>query len=297
MLKRTIDISEGPAFLRVENRQLVIEKNREVAGMIPCEDIGMLIVASRAVTMTTAVAEALCEAGSVVVFCGCDNMPSGMLLPLEGHHLPQERLNLQIGAKLPAKKRMWASIVSEKLRRQARNLPDDHVAARQILALVKKIRSGDPENVEGQASRAYWPAFLGGDFRRDPKGLPPNNLLNYGYAILRAATARAIVTTGLHPGFGLHHHNRANAFCLADDLMEPFRPWVDEIARQLYVEGWTHVTKPVKAAMLGLLSQTVYQEDQSSPLTIALQRFAFSYVSILAGKEDALIIPDWKYRP
>ena len=160
--------------------------------------------------------------GAVVVLCGPDHLPAGILLPVADNDLLTERLATQTRAPLPLKKQLWRQIVRHKITGQAGNLPADHPIRRQLLDLAARVNSGDTSNCEGQAGRFYWPAMFGKNFRRDPDGEPPNGLLNYGYMVFRAAIARAIVAGGLHPALGLHHSNRNNPFCLADDLVEVF---------------------------------------------------------------------------
>lgn len=292
MIKRTIEISSRGVFLSVENDQLVIKQDRQELQRVPIEDIGVLLLASTGTVYTHAVISRVLAAGAVVVPCGDDHVPCGLILS-QSNTLQTERLGLQIGAKKPLLKQLWRQIVLAKITHQAAVLPEDDVARPALLGMRARVRSGDPSNVEAQAARRYWPAlFPGGTFRRDRDGPPPNNLLNYGYMALRATVARAVCGAGLHPSIGLHHHNRYNAFCLADDLLEPLRPLVDARVKRLWDAGHDDVGKETKAELLGVLTAEVRIGDESGPLMVALERMTASLVRCYAGRDRKLEIPE-----
>jgi CRISPR-associated protein Cas1 len=238
MIKRTIEISQQPAHLTVRNEQLLLlpkdgNGQEPPRASIPCEDIGVVLVEHCGTTYSHAALERLLHHGAALVICGRDHLPAGMLLPVGEHSQIVPRLQQQIAIGKPLRKQLWKQIVQAKIRAQAANLAPGSAVRSRLLNLARNVRSGDPSNVEAQAARSYWQVWLSdgdrtdgephasfrtdrGDFRRDPAGPPPNNLLNYGYAIMRAAVARAIVSAGLTPALGIQHHQRSNAFCLAD---------------------------------------------------------------------------------
>lgn len=297
MIKRTIEISQQPFHLAVKDRQLLLlarDEQRSECARIPAEDIGLLLIEHAGTTISHPAVTTLLENGAAVVFCGRDHLPVGQLLPIADHSENVRRLHLQIAVGKVLKKRLWRQIVRGKIRTQARNLLPGSVARSRLLAMARELRSGDPENAEAHAARVYWAAWRGSllsDFRRDPDGPSPNNLLNYGYAVLRAAVARAIVSAGLHPALGVHHSNRANAFCLADDLVEPLRPIVDARVLELARGGEGELTPEVKRALLELLTAEVRTGDFTGPLLVALHRYAASLVRCFEGAERELAIP------
>ena len=309
MIKRTIEISREPAHLSVKLDQLIIQPHdqpKESATSIPCEDIGMVLIDHGQCTYSHAALAKLSEFGAVVVVCGRDHLPIGMLLPFAGHSQVVWRINDQLGVNKPLRKQLWKQIVQAKIRAQAANLPRDSSTRGRLLAMARReVRSGDPRNVEAYAAKIYWSAWLaphgdagcsvgnGVKFRRDPKGTDPINLmLNYGYAVVRAAVARAIVGAGLLPVLGLHHHSRSNQFCLADDLLEPLRPLVDRRVRELYfVHGRRDLNQPTKAGLLELLAKPVTVDGETGPLMVALHRFVASLVKCFEGSSKQLRIP------
>jgi len=292
MIKRTIDISEGPNFLSVENDQLVISRNREEIGHVPAEDIGVLLIDNVATTYTHSAMTRLIHHGAVIVLCGANHLPAGILLPLENNNLITERLRSQIGASEPLRKQLWKQIVRRKIVGQAHNLPENHPTRGQLLDLADNVKSGDTTNCEGQAGRFYWPALFGPDFRRDPDGEPPNNLLNYGYTVFRAAVARALVAAGLNCSLGLHHSNRANAFCLADDLIEVFRSRVDATVLDLVKREIFILDKSAKQEILNLLTEEIVIAGQSGPLMVQLHRMVASLVRCYADGEKTMELPE-----
>lgn len=294
MIKRTIEVSSGPARLSIRNRQLVIEREEREPAIVPAEDIGLLLVDHQAVTYTHSVLTALAEAGAAVVLCGSGHMPASMLMPLEANTLQSERFKAQIAASMPLKKQLWRQVVMAKIGQQAAVLEEARGSDGGIHAMVRRVRSGDTENREAQAAQRYWPKLLGAMFRRDRGGEPPNNLLNYGYMAMRAATARALCGAGLLPTLGIHHRNRYNAFCLADDLMEPYRPLIDlkvfELARDQVSP--LILGREEKAHMLGVFNQSVAIGGRTTPVLLALHATAASLLRSFAQGRAQLLMPE-----
>lgn len=290
MIKRTLFFGTK-ARLTTKNEQLVI-KTDERETTVPIEDIGFVVLEHQESYISIPTLTKLNEHNAAVIFCDDRHMPVSMLLNLDGHYLQQELFSAQLQATEPLKKQLWQQTIKAKISNQA-----------QLLALIKKnhnplnyyaskVLSGDSDNREGAAAAYYWKNLFDFDFTRDRKGTYPNLFLNYGYIILRAAVARAIVGSGLLPTLGIHHHNRYNAYCLADDLMEPYRPLVDAKVLDIMAQfPEQELTTPVKAALLGVLTQTVYFEERESPLMVALQLTASSLQQCFTGKLRKLNYP------
>ena len=299
MIKRTIEISQRPAHVAVRLDQLRLERgaNGETdpdTPSIPCEDIGVLLVDHPSTTYTHAALTRLLEHGAAVVLCGRNHLPAGLLLPVGEHSEIVWRVNDQLALTKPRRKQLWQQIVVAKIAAQAAALAGDHAdAARRLRGLARRVRSGDPDNVEATAARAYWAAWRREipAFRRDPDASDANALLNYGYAVMRAAVARALVAAGLLPALGLKHANRSNAFCLADDLVEPLRPLVDARTRTLWRQGATQLDQPTKAPLLELLTATVRVGDHTGPLMVGLHRTVASLIRCYRGQDKRLLLP------
>lgn len=292
MIKRTIEVSGPGTRLSVRWGQVCVAREGQKIGQFPAEDVGILIVDSPTTQYTHSTLLELVRHGAVVLLCGTDHLPAAIVTASAGNSLQTERLAAQVNAPLPLKKRLWKQIVVAKIRNQAANLESEEEVARRLLELAAKVRSGDPENVEAQAARLYWPVWLPDRvFRRKREGEAPNNLLNYGYAILRAAVARAIAGAGLHPSISLHHHSRYDAFCLADDLMEPLRPLVDQCARELFLSGMDEINKDTKRELLALLLEPVEVKGNQGPLFVELEKMTASLVRCLMGQAKELAIP------
>lgn len=295
MIKRIVEISSAGTYLSVKYDQLIIKQNGAVQSQIPCEDIGILLVDHVGTSYTHAALTRLLDAGVAIVLCGGNHHPAGLLLPLESHTAQTERFRQQIEAKEPVKKRLWKQLVQAKITHQARVVGPDSEVYPALMALRQRVRSGDPQNIEAQASRKYWAAYLQDvQFRRDIDGRPPNNLLNYGYTVMRAAVARALCSAGLLPCLGIHHRNRYNAFCLADDLVEPFRGYVDAKVKEI-VEGDgvpDDLNQGLKARLLEVLYETVVIAGCTSPLMVGLHRTMASLQRCFAGEQEALELPD-----
>ncbi len=301
MIKRTLEISREPAHLSVRNEQLVLKRDGQTVGSVPCEDIGILLVDHPQTTYTHGALAKLAESDAAVVICGRDHLPAAILLPMVDHSQVVWRLDAQLAVSRPLRKQLWKQIVVAKVEAQAANLSTELPAHRKLLALAREVRSGDPSNIEAQAARIYWANWLATSnveqleterFRRDPDATGLNSFLNYGYAVVRAAVARAIVAAGLLPSLGIHHRNRSNAFCLADDLIEPLRPLVDDRVRELYRQGYDELNQPAKAALLEILADRVALgrakqndgEANTGPLMVQLHRYVASLVRCYQGE-------------
>jgi len=281
----------------------------ETVASIPCEDIGVLVVDQPQTTYSHAALTGLIDSDAVLVVCGRNHLPVGVLLPLADHSQIVWRIAEQAAVSKPLRKQLWRQLVRAKIRAQALNLSANCPARKKLLELSQKVRSGDPTNVEAHAAQVYWKHWLelpspfgrgaGGEgsavqetpFHRDQDGDGVNALLNYGYAIVRAAVARALVGAGLLPALGLFHSNRSNAFCLADDLMEPLRPIVDRRVRDLYRQGHCELKPETKAGLLGLLADRVRLGHERGPLMVNLHRMVASLVRCYQGESNRLEIP------
>lgn len=291
MIKRCIEVSTGPAKLSLRNGQLVLSRGGEEAASVPIEDLALLVLDTPAVTLTHALLADLLEHNVAVVSCRDDHLPVGMFLPLEGNNLQAQAFQRQVAASAQAKRRAWKAIVQAKIRAQALHVESSGAEAGAFRELVRRVKVGDPENLEAQAAQRYWPLLFGEGFRRRRNGEPPNNLLNYGYAILRAATARALVGAGLHPTLGIYHRNQYNAYALADDLMEPLRPLVDHAVRTLWQQGERELSSENRRVLLELSAAPVQWRGEQSPLMVALARYAANLRDFLTGDQDALDAP------
>ncbi len=279
MIKRTIHIG-SPCTLRRRESQLVVQYPKEL-GMadktVPIEDIGVLIMDHERVVVTQLLLAALLENNVAVITCNEQHMPAGLLLNLDGHTTQTEIFRAQLEASEPLRKNLWMQCIQAKLRNQGALLDQIGVGGDALREMARNVRSGDPDNLEARGAAHYWrslfPAHL--NFIRHRFGDPPNNLLNYGYAILRAVVARSLVGSGLLPTLGIHHRNKYNAYCLADDIMEPYRPWVDEMVLELLVKenvDPAELTTAIKGHLLKVPTQEVLIDGQRSPLLVAVQR-------------------------
>ena len=293
MIRRTVEVST-PSYLHVEHAQLVIEREGERAGQVPLEDLGVLVVDHPGAVLSQGLLAACAENDATAVFCDDKHLPSAVLLPLAGHSVQAETIRAQTAMSLPLRKRLWQQIVQAKITAQAEVLREQTGAAAPLGAMAAKVRSGDPDNVEAQAARAYWQRLFGPDFRRNRSAEGVNALLNYGYAVLRAAAARAVCAAGLHPSVSLHHHNRYDALCLASDLMEPVRPIVDRVVRRMVNENEDAappLDKYAKPPLLSVLSEGVLIGEREFPLLIAMQMLAASLRRAAVGGKGRLEMP------
>ncbi len=309
MIKKTLYFG-NPAYLSLRNEQLVIrlpevEKTnlpeaikQESTRTIPIEDIGVMVLDNKQITITQGVLAALLDNTVVVITCDNKRMPTGMLLPLSGNTLYQERFRNQIEAAVPLRKQLWQQTVKAKIENQAFCLQKNTSKSFAPLhVLARSVRSDDADNNEAQAAAYYWKNIFPNlpDFTRDKDGIPPNNLLNYGYAILRAVIARALVGSGLLPVYGIHHHNRYNAYCLADDIMEPYRPFVDDLVIKTTnkKEIPAELTAELKQEMLMIPILDVLIGGKRSPLMIAAGQTTASLAKCYNGESRNITYPSF----
>ncbi|WP_333826274.1 type II CRISPR-associated endonuclease Cas1 [Pinisolibacter sp.] len=277
--------------MSLERGFLAISGPEGELGRVPLDDIEAVIVANPAASMTTQVVAALARRGAPLVISGPDFRPSAFVLPVDGHHDQGSRIEAQAEATLPVRKRLWAEIVKAKITAQAEALDRVGAGAGTVRTLATKVRSGDPDNFEALASQRYFPALFGRRFRRIRDAGSTNDLLNYGYTILRAATARSIVAAGLHPSLALHHRSKGDALRLADDLMEPFRPSVDLIVRDLTDEGIDRLDPIVKKRLAGVLHADFATAEGRTPLSNVLGRLAVTLAQVYTGERKTLALP------
>jgi CRISPR-associated protein Cas1 len=326
MIKRTLYFG-NPAYLSKKDEQLVIrlgstekeetkttEENSEqvvsepdikyedrknqqaVQNTVPIEDVGIIILDSPQITITQGLLASLLENNTALVSCDKSHLPAGLFLPLSVNQIQSERFQAQIDTSVPLKKQLWQQTISQKIKNQAWLLNKRHIPVVNMLKWVKDVRSGDPENFEGRAAAYYWknlfPEEL--EFIRDRYGLPPNNLLNYGYAILRAVVARSLVASGLLPTLGIHHHNKYNAYCLADDIMEPFRSYVDKIVCEIIDNGedFEELSASIKKQLLEIPVIEIKISGERSPLMVGVQRTTASLAKCFEGSERKILYPD-----
>lgn len=275
-MERIVDIATDGRHLSAYRGFLVVSQDREEIGRIPLDDVAAVIVHAHGVTWTTNLVAALAERGALLVLCGSNHAPVAVCMPLDGHHGQNARIRAQWEAGRPLAKQIWRHVVVAKIRWQAAVLEARGVPAGGFDMLARRVRSGDPDNVEAQAARRYWPLLMGAEFRRDRAAAGVNGLLNYGYTVLRSLLARSVVAAGLHPSIGIHHTNRGNAFALADDLIEPFRPLVDAMAVQLAGRGCLDVTAEAKRAFAGLIAVDLASENGTTTVSVAAGRLAQS---------------------
>ena len=290
MIGRVIEVASAGRHLARDRGLMTVSHEGVEDGRVPLDDIGVLLCNARDLTYSNELLIELARRGAAVVLC--DNyLPVTWLWPLEGNHIQALRMRRQLEASLPLRKRLWQALVKAKIAQQENTLELLGVSGGNLGELAKRVRSGDPENVEAQAARRYWPLLFGDSFRRERFGPMPNPLLNYGYTVLRAATARAIVVTGLHPSLGIHHHNRANSMCLVDDLMEPFRPLVDYTVAGLVADGRENMSSEVRQGLAAVLMMDLITERGTTPLQTCLERAAQSLAQSFEAGKPALLLP------
>ena len=308
MIKRTLYFG-NPSYLSLRNGQLVLRLpevannetlpdafKREAERTIPIEDIGVVVLDHSQITITQGLLEALLENNCAIITCDKNRLPVGLMLPLCGNTTQNERFRYQLTASQPLKKQLWQQTVQQKIANQAAVLESRGIVARNMRAWVGEVRSGDADNMEARAAAYYWSALFPefDNFRRDREGAPPNNLLNYGYAIVRAVVARSLVISGLLPTWGIHHHNRYNAYCLADDVMEPYRPYVDKLVCDIVSSGidCSALTTDLKAQLLSLPVVEVNIQGRRSPLMVAVAQTTASLYKCFSGELRKIVYPE-----
>src|SRR5574344_53632 len=298
MIKKTVAFT-NPVYLSLKDKQLVINipEDSKISKTIPIEDIGVVVLEHKQITITHALISALVENNCALITCGDNMMPTGLNMPLEMNTIQSERFICQLEASLPLKKQLWQQTIQTKIRNQAGSLRYLHnIQARNMLEWANDVRSGDADNKEARAAAYYWKNMFPqiSFFTRDPEGFAPNNLLNYGYAILRAIVARALVSSGLLPTLGIHHHNRYNAYCLADDIMEPYRPYVDVLVADI-IERYTDyekLTTEIKRELLQIPTIDVTINENRSPLMIAVSITTASLAKCFSGELRRISYPE-----
>lgn len=310
MIKKTLYFG-NPTYLSLRNAQLVI-KLPEVENSVslpeamkrqsevtkPIEDLGVVVLDNKQITITSGAMEALLENNCALITCDSKSMPVGLMLPLYGNTTQNERFRKQLDASLPLKKQLWQQTIQAKINNQATVLSAyTREEAKCMRIWANDVRSGDPDNLEARAAAYYWKTLFADvdGFTRDREGIPPNNLLNYGYAILRAVVARGLVTSGLLPTLGIHHHNRYNAYCLADDVMEPYRPFVDKLVFELYRQYGEAVslTKEIKVSLLSIPTLEVRIGGKRSPLMVAVGQTTASLYKCFSGELRRIAYPEF----
>ncbi len=299
MIKRTLYFG-NPAYLKKDQLQLKVDFPVDIgkpAKTIPIEDIGIIILDNPRITITQALLTALIENNAAVLSCDSRHMPAGLFMPMSANHTYTEKLKYQLDSSEPLRKNLWQQTVKFKIENQASVLECFGKEAENMRYWASKVRSGDPDNYEGRAAANYWAKLIVGEerFKRYRYGEPPNNLLNYGYAVLRAIVARSLVSSGMLPAVGIHHRNKYNPFCLADDIMEPYRPYVDllviDIAEKFDEETIENLTPEVKRELLVLPTLDVVIEGDKSPLMVGMQRTTASLMQCYEGERRKIAYP------
>jgi CRISPR-associated protein Cas1 len=294
MIGRIVEVADDRRHLFLSRGFLVVqdtEGERKELGQIPLDDVAAVIANAHGLSYTNNLLVALAERCAPFVLCAANHNAVGMVLTIDGNYQQAKRFDAQIAASQSLIKRLWAEIVKSKLQQQAAALEATGAPFIPLQALVRKVRSGDPDNFEAQGARRYWGLLFGDDFRRDQQGIGLNGMLNYGYTVLRAATARAVIAAGLHPTIGLHHSNEGNAMRLVDDLMEPFRPMIDLKVWQLHKHGEGQVTPESKRALVRTLYDDMQTSAGATPVMVCAQKLATSLAQVFMGEKDKLDLP------
>lgn len=294
MIGRIVEVADDRRHLFLSRGFMVVqdtEGERKELGQVPLDDVAAVIANAHGLSYTNNLLVALAERCAPFVLCAANHNAVGMVLPIDGNYQQAKRFDAQIAASQPLIKRLWADIVKSKLQQQAAALEATGAPFIPLSALVRKVRSGDPDNFEAQGARRYWGLLFGDDFQRDQQGDGLNAMLNYGYTVLRAATARAVVAAGLHPTIGLHHSNAGNAMRLVDDLMEPFRPMIDLKVWQLHKQGEGLITPESKRALVRTLYDDMQTSAGATPVMACTQKLATSLAQIFMGEKDKLDLP------
>ena len=299
MIKRTLFFG-NPAYLSTRNEQLVVnfpEENKKEA-VIPIEDLGYVVLEDPQITITNGLIRKLVQNKTAIITCDAQHLPCSILQPLVGHTEQTERMRHQLNASVPLKKNLWQQTVEAKIDNQANHLLKREKNALKLKRWAKEVKSGDTGNHEAIAAAYYFQTLFEEveGFSRNQKGVPPNNLLNYGYAILRAVTARALVSSGMLPSVGIFHRNKYNAFCLADDVMEPYRPYVDAMVYEMAETEFdlTELTTDLKAQLLTLSAMDTFIDGKWSPLMVAMSRTTNSLYDCFLGSGRKILYPEFQ---
>jgi len=294
MIGRIVEVADDQRHLFVSRGFMVVQDTdgeRKELGQVPLDDIAAVIANAHGLSYTNNLLVALAERGAPFVLCAANHNAVGMLLPIDGNHHQGRRIDAQLEATKPTTKRLWAEVVRAKLEQQAAALEAMGSPTAPLSALINKVRSGDPDNMEAQGARRYWGLLFGDRFRRDQDAGGINAMLNYGYTVLRATTARAVIAAGLHPTLGLHHSNDSNPMRLVDDLMEPFRPVIDLKIWQLRHSGEAEITPETKRALVRTLYDDMQTDIGATPVMVCVQKLATSLAQVYLGERDKLDLP------
>lgn len=294
MIGRIVEVADDRRHLFMSRGFMVVqdtEGERKELGQIPLDDIAAVIANAHGLSYTNNLLVALAERGAPFVMCAANHNAVGMLLSIDGNHQQGKRFDAQLEATKPTTKRLWAEVVRAKLEQQAAALEAMGSPTAPLTALVNKVRSGDPDNLEAQGARRYWGLLFGDKFRRDQDAGGLNAMLNYGYTVLRAATARAVIAAGLHPTLGLHHSNDSNPMRLVDDLMEPFRPVIDLKIWQLRRNDEAEITPETKRALVRTLYDDMQTDVGATPVIVCVQKLATSLAQVYLGDREKLDLP------
>jgi len=295
MIKRTLYFG-NPSWLRIENEQLVIERKEEEKVSVPIEDIGIIILDNQQITVSQALISKFLENNIAFITCDATHHPVGLMLNLEGNTLQSQKFQLQVEASQPLKKQLWAQTIACKIKNQAAVLAEQRKEVQYLINLAESVKSGDSSNNEAKAANYYWKRIFPEDFNftRERFGPPPNNILNYGYAILRAMVARALVGSGLLPTLGIFHRNQCNAYCLADDVMEPYRPYVDRLVFQIVRNNgqFLELNPVMKRQLLEIPVLDVKIDGKKSPMQTAISRTTASLVKMFEGTQRKILYPE-----
>lgn len=290
-IKRTIEVSGFDASLSVRTGLLTLKREGETVEQVPLIDLGVLVVDTPNATFTNSALVEVTESGGLVILCGADHMPAAYVLPVVGNTLQVARKLAQLELPLRLRKRIWQQLVRGKILNQAAATPCERTRSL-LQELAKRVGAGDRTNIEARAAREYWSTWLDGKpLERDRYGPPPNNFLNYGYMVLRGVVARALCAAGLDCTFGVHHVGKSSGFPLADDMMEPLRPWVDKAALDLYRSGLAELTRDAKARLLRVLYDPCWFDDMRSTVAVATERMVGTFVRVLHGETRDIITP------
>jgi len=302
LIKKTLHFG-NPAYISLKDSQLWVQfpkkgedSEKIIHKSVPLEDIGIIILENHQITITHSLLSALLENNAAIVTCDKTHMPNGLMLSMEGNNIQSKRFRFQFEASLPLKKQLWQQTVQAKILNQAGVLANLNIEYKNMIHWANSVKSGDSENHEGRAAAYYWKNLFHeeSNFKRGREGEPPNNLLNYGYAILRAITARALVGSGLLPTLGIHHKNKYNAYCLADDIMEPFRPYVDQIVIEILKEEPKiyELNNSIKSKLLSIATTDVSFNKEKSPLQVGIQKTTASLAKCFEGISKKINFPE-----
>ena len=297
MIKKTLYFG-NPTYLSKKQNQLRIsfpENEDKEAVSRPLEDLGIIVLDNPQITITHGLLAALLDNNTVVVSCDHKHMPASLMLPMHNHHTYSENLRTQLAASEPLKKQLWRQTVREKILNQAKLLEHVGVEVENMKYWAKQVRSADPDNYEGRAAAYFWKKLFDDNFKRGRLEEAPNNLLNYGYAILRAIVARSLVSSGLHTAMGIHHRNKYNPYCLADDIMEPYRPFVDQLVLEIIEnfdgESLEELSPLIKKELLTIATVDVIIDGNRSPLMLGMSRTTSSLMDCYRGEKRKISFP------